>query len=116
MPTESSPEGAGIRAPADLNPRTDPPLDFPDAEEEKAILVENLPFSDEAILDYITDFLQSAHDADERFTVRDGINIARYALKQLGDQDEGLAPVLRSAVVRVLGDEALRYLPDLDEQ
>jgi len=90
-------------------------LDFPDAEEEKAILVENLPFSDEAILDYVTEFLQSAHEADERFTVRDGINIARYALKQLGDQDETLAPVLRSAVVRILGDEALRYLPDLDE-
>ena len=90
-------------------------LDFPEADEEKAILVENLPFSDETILDYITEFLQAAHEADERFTVRDGINIARYALKRLGDGDEKLAVALRSSVVRVLGDEALRYLPDLTE-
>ena len=41
-------------------------LEFPEAEEEKAILHENLPFSDEQILDYVTEFLQSAHRADER--------------------------------------------------
>jgi MoxR-like ATPase len=85
-------------------------LDFPEADEEKAILAENLPFADDEILDYITDFLQSAHEADEPFTVRDGINIARYSLKRLADGEEGLKTVLRSAVVRVLGDDALRYL------
>ncbi|MDX1389378.1 MAG: MoxR family ATPase [Acidobacteriota bacterium] len=88
-------------------------LEFPEADEEKAILAENLPFSDDAILDYITMFLQSAHEADERFTVRDGINIARYALKQLAGNGE-VGDALRSAVVRVLGEEALRHLPDLD--
>ena len=88
-------------------------LEFPEAEEEKAILAENLPFSDDAILDYVTMFLQSAHEADERFTVRDGINIARYALKQLAD-DGNVNDVLRSAVVRILGEEALRHLPDID--
>ena len=33
--------------------------------------------------EYVTDFLQAAHEADERYTARDGINIARYALKRL---------------------------------
>lgn len=87
-------------------------LDFPDADEEHAILAENLPFSDDAMLDYVTRFLQAAHEADERYTVRDGINIARYALKRLEASDGAPGPVLRSAVERVLGEEAVRYLPD----
>ena len=86
-------------------------LDFPDHDEEKAILAENLPFADDAILDYVTQFLQAAHEADERFTARDGINIARYALKRLGDSAPGARDaLLRDAVERVLGAEALRYL------
>ena len=86
-------------------------LDFPDHDEEKAILAENLPFADDAILDYVTDFLQAAHEADERFTARDGINIARYALKRLGDSaPDARDALLRDAVEGVLGAEALRYL------
>jgi MoxR-like ATPase len=90
-------------------------LDFPEADEERAILAENLPFSDEQILDYVTQFLQSAHAADERFTVRDGINLARYALKKLDGGDRGLAEVLRSAVIVTLGEEALRHLPEVED-
>src|SRR5579872_2410841 len=52
-------------------------IDFPEREEELAILRENLPFSSEEVLLYVTEFLQSAHTADERYTARDGINIAR---------------------------------------
>ena len=89
-------------------------LDFPDYDEEKRILAENLPFADEQILDYVAGFLQLGHRAGEAFTVRDGINVARYGLKLLAD-DKQLSP--RSAVgegiLRVLGDDALRYLdPD----
>jgi len=58
-------------------------IDFPEREEELLILKANLPFADEEILDYVVDFLQAAHVADERYSVRDGINIARYALKRL---------------------------------
>lgn len=86
-------------------------LDFPEHDEEKAILAENLPFADDEILEYVTRFLQAAHTADERFTARDGINIARYALKRLKDGGPaGLDEALRDAVERVLGDDALRYL------
>src|SRR6266852_4618497 len=56
-------------------------IDFPERDEERRILEENLPFAEGKILDYVTDFLQKAHAADERYTVRDGINVARYALK-----------------------------------
>lgn len=86
-------------------------LDFPDHDEERAILAENLPFADEEILQYVTDFLQAAHEADERYTARDGINIARYALKRLLDgAPDTTEAALRDAVERVLGATALRYL------
>src|SRR5450432_1779177 len=56
-------------------------IDFPERDEEFKILKENLPFAEDRILEYVTDFLQLAHSADEPFTVRDGINVARFAIK-----------------------------------
>src|SRR5882762_7864208 len=47
-------------------------LDFPEREEEMLILQENLPFAEGKVLDYVADFLQAAHRAEERYTVRDG--------------------------------------------
>jgi MoxR-like ATPase len=66
-------------------------IDFPERDEELEILRENLPFADEEILEYVVEFLQAAHEADERYSPRDGINIARYALKRLRDGHEGLS-------------------------
>src|SRR5580700_9520327 len=68
-------------------------IDFPERDEEYHILRENLPF------------------ADERITVRDGINVARFAikLKSLATQRTHESEALEIAVVRVLGEEALRY-------
>jgi MoxR-like ATPase len=86
-------------------------LDFPEHDEEKQILSENLPFSDEQILEYVTSFLQTAHAADEPFTVRDGVNIARYALKLLDDKPQDPLAALRASIRRILGVEALRHLP-----
>jgi MoxR-like ATPase len=86
-------------------------LDFPDREDELAILAENLPFVDTQILAYVVDFLQRAHGRDERYTARDGVNIARYAAKVAGDdtRDPDTDDV-RAAVRMVLGEEALPYL------
>ena len=88
-------------------------VDFPEREEEMAILRENLPFSDERLLDYVTDFLQLAHAADERYTVRDGINIARFVakLERVDEQEVDRRVVLRLALVQILGEESLRYAP-----
>ena len=86
-------------------------IDFPETEEEYAILKENLPFAEEQVLRYVTEFLQQAHQADERFTVRDGINVARYAMKlkraATSPIDERMA--LELAISEVIGKEALRY-------
>src|SRR3954453_23755462 len=56
-------------------------VDFPERDEEMAILKENVPYSDQELLDYVADFLEQAHEADERYTVRDGINVARFVWK-----------------------------------
>jgi MoxR-like ATPase len=89
-------------------------IDFPERDEEYQILQENLPFGDEKILEYVTQFLQQAHSADERYTVRDGINIARFAMKlrsELSYLDEERA--LETAILETLGEEAIRYVPRL---
>jgi MoxR-like ATPase len=85
-------------------------IDFPERDEEKRILEENLPFAEGKILDYVTDFLQRAHNADERYTVRDGINVARFAIKLMEEGDADLAASVRTSVLQTLGDEALGYL------
>jgi MoxR-like ATPase len=86
-------------------------IDFPEADEEQAILKQNLPFSDDDVLRYVVGFLQAAHAADEPFTVRDGVNIARYAIKRARQSS---TPPTRDHLVdsirRTLGEEALRYL------
>ena len=87
-------------------------IDFPEAEEELRILQENLPFAPKKILDYVVGFLQRAHRADELYSVRDGINIARYALKMMQATEKEAKELLPLAVERILGDEALRYLTE----
>jgi MoxR-like ATPase len=86
-------------------------IDFPEREEEKQILKENLPFADDQVLDYVTDFLQAAHEADERYTVRDGINLARFAMKLMHSGSVGLQAALKIAISQTLGMEAQRYAP-----
>ena len=85
-------------------------IDFPEREEELAILRENLPFSPDEVLQYVTDFLQQAHAADESYTVRDGVNIARYALKLNSESGHPTRALLQLSVRSVLGEEALRYI------
>lgn len=99
-------------------------VEFPEREEERRILAQNLPFAPDFVLDYIVAFLQQAHQARERYTVRDGINIARYALKlaqspatpgrgrlvQISGQEKLRACLIR-AILQILGEEALDYAP-----
>jgi MoxR-like ATPase len=93
-------------------------IDFPDREEERLILSANLPFADDQILDYVVNFLQIAHEADERYTVRDGINVARYALKRLsidnsskgkGLPKKSIEGALKEAASMILDDVAAGY-------
>ncbi|MHA1733417.1 MAG: AAA family ATPase [Promethearchaeota archaeon] len=93
-------------------------VDFPSAEDELEILKFNLPFSDEEVLEYTVNFLQRAHQRDEPFTVRDGINAARYVLKMQRTRNESLEELFEIAFTQVLGEESLRYtreLPEIDD-
>jgi MoxR-like ATPase len=85
-------------------------IDFPDRQDELQILRENLPFADDKILGYVVDFLQRAHEAEERYSVRDGINVARFALKLLHGGDLGMEDAVRKGVLMILGEEAQVYL------
>lgn len=89
-------------------------LDFPEAEEERRILRENIPFIEGYIIEYVVQFLQRAHQHREAYTIRDGINIARYAAKRMhllrANSQEMREALLRQAIVMTLGDEALSYV------
>src|SRR5579863_10040557 len=71
-----------------------------------------IDFAEDRILNYVTDFLQQAHAADERYTARDGINIARFAikLKSLATEKSHEQLALETAVIETLGEEAMRYV------
>jgi MoxR-like ATPase len=93
-------------------------IDFPDREEERLILSANLPYADDQILDYVVNFLQIAHEAQERYTVRDGINIARYALKRLdmagskggaAGAKKRIIEALKQAAAMILDTNAAEY-------
>ncbi len=58
-------------------------IDFPEEDEERAILRDQVPFAEDEVLEYVMTFLRAAHDADLRYSVRDGINVVRYAMKSL---------------------------------
>jgi MoxR-like ATPase len=97
-------------------------IDFPEREEELMILKTNLPFADEEVLEYVVDFLQTAHEADERYSVRDGINIARYALKRLVESGERMtlerrreriAQYMKEAAGMILDANAARYFREM---
>jgi MoxR-like ATPase len=111
--TTMNDDASTFELPDYVNSRLTPTIlvDFPEEEEELAILAENLPFAPEALLRWVTRFLKSAHEADEPFSVRDGINVARYALKRLSQG--GGEPVARllEAVRFVLGEEATVHAP-----
>lgn len=70
-------------------------IDFPDEEEERAILEMQVAGVEAEVVDYVLTFLRAAHLADLRYSVRDGINIARYAMKTLrrGDAESPRAAV-----------------------
>ena len=101
-------------------------IDFPEREEELQILKANLPFAEEEILDYVVNFLQASHDANERYSVRDGINIARYALKRLYESGERLASAgekkkrimdyMKESAIMILDPAAAGYFQDVLEE
>lgn len=93
-------------------------LDFPDRSEERKILEVNLPFTLPKVLDYTSDFLQSARREGDEFSVRDGIQIANYAGKivefegSMGKTTDPGEAVIQ-AVEQILGVRQARYIKQL---
>jgi MoxR-like ATPase len=99
-------------------------IDFPDREEELIILKANLPFADEELLEYVVSFLQASHEANERYSVRDGINITRYALKRLAEKGEPISSTgrkikvleyMKESAAMILDPMAAEYFRNLME-
>ncbi|MFX1328789.1 MAG: AAA family ATPase [Promethearchaeota archaeon] len=90
-------------------------IDFPNKIDELKILKYNLPFASEEILEYCVGFLQNAHKHDEPYTVRDGINILRYYTKSRLMKNQAQNRIekipFQNAVIQVLEEAALKYLP-----
>jgi MoxR-like ATPase len=87
-------------------------IPFPDRADEMKILSYSLPFSNERILGMCVDYLQKAHGLELPYSVRDGINIIRYALKlKESDKSADVDELFKKAVAQILGDDSL----DLDK-
>jgi len=77
-------------------------IDFPDEDEEKAILKANVPMVPDELLAYVVSFLQLSHAKNEFYTVRDGINIARYGFKLFKSEGLNLKAAFEKSVEMVL--------------
>ncbi len=86
-------------------------IDFPDEDEEREILRAQVAAVDDEVLEYVLGFLRAAHLADLRYSVRDGINIARYAMKTLrrGEADDAKQAVDRALRLAIDEDEAAPF-------
>ena len=88
-------------------------LSFPNRQDEMAILHYHLPFCSTEMLAMTVEFLQKSHELKLDFSVRDGINLLRFAIKRVAqDPDHPLSQdqAWREALEFCLGEEAL----DLD--
>ncbi len=80
-------------------------IDFPEEDEEREILRAQVPWAEEEVLEYVVGFLRAAHLADLRYTVRDGINVLRYALKVRRTRHAGAREAFNQALELALGEE-----------
>jgi MoxR-like ATPase len=82
-------------------------VDFPEEDEERSILEAQVPFAESEVIDYVLAFLRAAHDRDLRYTVRDGINLVRYAMKVLrrGEVPDASAAVDRAMRLALSDDD-----------
>ncbi|APJ03463.1 AAA family ATPase [Silvanigrella aquatica] len=91
-------------------------LDFADVETEARIIRYTVPYIEDNLLLILVNFLSLSHKYEETYSVRDGIQIAKYAqrLRSL-DSNLTLPRALKSSVFAILGEDALKYFPT-DEQ
>jgi len=81
-------------------------LEYPTLEDAAAILHYNVDFAPESLLRQCAGFLQDSHRHRLDYTLRDGINILRFAIKLHHVRDMPLEDAFHEAVRRVLGPDA----------
>jgi MoxR-like ATPase len=84
-------------------------LGFPNRIDEMAILHYHLPFASQDLLALTVEFLQQAHELKLDFSPRDGINMLRFAIKRMAQDNKhpiGRDAAWREALLSVLGEEA----------
>ncbi len=85
-------------------------LEFPSREDEIAILEYHLPFCGEEMLAMTVEFLQESHELKLDFSIRDGINLLRYAIKRIRQNPEHPLAIDKAwgeALEKCLGEEAM---------
>jgi MoxR-like ATPase len=85
-------------------------LGQPNRADEMAILKYHLPFAEAEMLNLTVDFLQRAHELNLDFSTRDGINVLRFAMKRLIQNDKhpaGKDALWGEALAACLGEDAV---------
>ena len=82
-------------------------LSFPDEFEELEILRYHLPKAPEDLLDLCLKFLQKSHQFELPYSLRDGLNIARYAVRLAASEGQKPVDYFNKSLVQILGEEAL---------
>lgn len=80
-------------------------MDYPTREEEFRILRGKLDGPSDELIQHVVDVLQQSHSRDEDLSVRDGLNIARYAhrlLKYYTKMD--VSKALEQSIVQITGE------------
>ncbi len=84
-------------------------MGFPSPDDEVAILKYHLPFCSAEMLQMTVEFLQESHRLKLDFSPRDGINLLRYAMKRIAQEESSTgspAESWREALIQCLGPEA----------
>ncbi|MBI5572178.1 MAG: AAA family ATPase [Desulfomonile tiedjei] len=80
-------------------------MDYPTREEEFRILRGKLDGPSDELIQHVVDVLQMSHSRDEDLSVRDGLNIARYAHRLLNFySDMGVHNALDQSIVQITGE------------
>lgn len=87
-------------------------IDFADAENEARILRMALPYLEADLLNVLVAFLATSHAREENTSVRDAIQIGKYASRRRSlEPTLTVSSALREGILAVLGEEALHALP-----
>ncbi|KAA1258325.1 Denitrification regulatory protein NirQ [Rubripirellula obstinata] len=85
-------------------------IGFPNKQDEMAILQYHLPFAESEMLAMTVEFLQHSHELKLDFSLRDGLNLMRFAMKRMiQDPDHPISRDVawQEALEKCLGEDAV---------